>query len=86
MSQSRERLPYMDADEGRGLYTKYRVQRRLNPEKHRDCEYFVLDLHHDKFSIAALQAYADECEGEFPLLARDLRNKLSELWTEQVKP
>lgn len=44
--------------------------------KHAACPYFVLDLAHDKFAAPALRAYADACEAEFPLLARDIRNRL----------
>jgi hypothetical protein len=36
----------------------------------------VLDLKHDRFAGPALRAYADACEAEYPLLARDLRAKL----------
>lgn len=63
-----------------GIYNKFYVERtdgksRLG-EKHHECEYFVLDLTHDKFAKAALKAYADECENEYPLLAEDIRKKL----------
>ena len=63
-------------DKKSGLYNKYQVT-RLGDEtgKHAKCEYFVLDLVHDKFAPAALLTYADHCETEFPYLARDLRNK-----------
>lgn len=43
--------------------------------KHHDCDYFVLDLSHDKHAKVALLAYADSCELEHPLLAADLRAK-----------
>jgi len=61
-------------DAERGIYDKYRVQ-RLNDStnKHAECSYFVLDLVHDRHAKAALEAYADSCEAEFPELARDLR-------------
>lgn len=68
-------------DRYQGIYEKYRVKRvdgRSRPgEKHEHCEYFVLDLHpeHDPHARAALLAYADSCEKEFPRLARDLRLK-----------
>lgn len=45
--------------------------------KHYGCEYFVLDLAHDKFAAPALEAYADACEKEYPLLAADIRSKIS---------
>lgn len=60
-----------------GLYNKFNVTRTDGSSepggKHERCEYFVLDVTHDKHSHAALLAYADSCESEFPLLARDLR-------------
>ncbi|MES2341661.1 MAG: hypothetical protein V4597_08285 [Pseudomonadota bacterium] len=42
--------------------------------KHDGCNYFVLDVTHDKHADAALRAYADSCESEYPLLAADLRD------------
>ena len=69
------------ADQERGLYEKFIVRRMdgssSRGRKHADCEYFVLDLMHDKFAAAALKAYADACAEEFPLLAADLRRKLA---------
>lgn len=65
-----------DADTERGLYRKYRVERLSDPTgKHADCDYYVLDLVHDRFARAALRAYADACEAEFPALAADLRKR-----------
>ena len=64
-------------DPTRGLYNKFEVRRVDGSSepggKHHWCEYFVLDLTHDKHAGAALLAYADSCEAEYPLLARDLR-------------
>jgi hypothetical protein len=64
-------------DPKRGLYGKFKVERidgRSAPgEKHRDCQYFVLDLDHDKHAKAALRAYVKSCKKEFPALAMDLR-------------
>lgn len=60
-------------DRERGLYDKYHVERKEDPTgKHRDCNYFVLDLKHDKFAAAALRAYAWACASEYPDLARDI--------------
>lgn len=57
-----------------GIYKKYDVKRVDDPNnKHPDCEYFVLDLTHDKYAIPALIAYANACSKEFPALATDLR-------------
>jgi hypothetical protein len=65
-------------DRDRGLYEKYRVERTDGrADLHPDCQYFVLDLTHDKFAPPAIAAYADACEDEFPALARDLRAILS---------
>ena len=62
-----------------GLYQKYRCERLNNPtRKHTDCEYFVLDWKHDKFTIPAMIAYADACKKEFPELAKDLLRKIEQ--------
>lgn len=66
-----------DPDTDRGLYGKYRVERREDPTgKHDACSYFVLDLHHDEHARNALASYADSCESDYPLLAADLRRML----------
>lgn len=69
------------SDKNRGLYEKFLVERTdgrsKRGEKHFLCEYFVLDLDHDKFARMALEAYANACEFEFPVLAADLRKKLA---------
>jgi hypothetical protein len=66
-------------NKNRGLYGKFNVSRtdgKSEPgEEHYGCEYFVLDLWCDPHAIPALQAYAESCEHEYPLLARDLRAK-----------
>jgi hypothetical protein len=66
-------------DRARGLYNKFIVQRADGSDapggKHHGCEYFVLDVTHDKYAAAALRAYAEACATEYPLLARDLRFK-----------
>ena len=63
-----------------GLYNKFRVERTDGKsergEKHDNCEYFVLDLDHDKHSVKALKAYAKSCRKEFPKLAEDLERKV----------
>jgi hypothetical protein len=65
-------------DTKRGLYGKYKIERldgsSLPGGKHERCEYFVLDLEHDKHAKAALRAYAKSCAKEYPALARDLRD------------
>ena len=66
-------------DKTRGLYRKFSVERTdgtsMPGAKHFGCEYFVLDLNHDKHAAAALEAYASSCWEEYPLLADDLRRK-----------
>lgn len=63
-------------DKDRGLYGKFRVERvdgsSAPGQKHHNCQYFVLDLTHDKHAPAALRAYADSCKAEYPKLADDL--------------
>lgn len=67
-------------DQNRGLYHKFNIERTDGSSgpggKHEHCEYFVLDLTHDKHAMAALAAYADSCGQEYPALAADLRRKL----------
>lgn len=44
----------------KGLEQRYMVQHLGNPDKHRDCEYFVLDLTHDPLARRAAGLYAAE--------------------------
>lgn len=64
----------------RGLYEKFIVNRTDGTDqpggKHDGCEYFVLDLTHDKHAAAAIKAYIYSCRDEYPLLAEDLLQKL----------
>ncbi len=64
-------------DSTRGLYGKFvinRIDGTDSPgEKHDGCDYFVLDLVHDRHAKAAILAYAKSCVAEYPLLARDLQ-------------
>jgi len=68
----------MMGDKTKGLYGKFTIKRvdgkDAPGEKHYGCRYFVLDIDHDPHAKAALRAYADSCESEYPLLADDLRN------------
>lgn len=68
-------------DKTRGLYEKFKVERidgsSESGGKHEGCDYFVLDLTHDKHSLPALQAYITSCRNDYPLLAADLAEKLS---------
>lgn len=69
-------------DKTRGIYNKFDVRRTDGKsgfgEKHYGCEYFVLDLTHDKHAEEALRAYAESCAEEYPMLASDIMNKLNE--------
>lgn len=71
----------MSGDNDKGLYRKFHVYRADGSSdpggKHEHCEYFVLDLTHDKHAIPALRAYAESCKEEYPELAYDLMNKIS---------
>ncbi len=64
-----------------GLYNKFNVTRTDGQSapgrKHFCCDYFVLDVTHDPHAQAALKAYADSCEADYPLLAKDLRAKVT---------
>ncbi len=69
-------------DKTKGVYKKFKVTRTdgssRKGKKHNKCQYFVLDLHHDKFCRPALYAYAKACRKEFPELAADIREALAE--------
>ena len=67
-----------NGDTKRGLYGKYLVKRRDGSEKHKNCDYFVLDITHDKHARKALKAYIKSCKEEFPLLADDLNKRLGD--------
>lgn len=60
----------------KGLYEKFHVERTDGEsalgKKHDDCDYFILDLTHDKHAIPAIAAYAASCTTENALLAGDL--------------
>lgn len=70
--------PEYDPDRDRGLYRKFDV-RRTNPEsqaRHQDCDYFVLDLTHDRLAAEAIDAYERAADREgYHQLADDLRLK-----------
>lgn len=59
-----------------GIYNKFMVVRTDGQsapnQKHEKCDYFVLDLTHDKFARAAILAYAKACAAEYPALSKDL--------------
>jgi formylglycine-generating enzyme required for sulfatase activity len=59
-----------------GIYQKFNVTRTDGKDapggKHFGDEYFVLNLTTDKHALRALDAYADSCAEEYPVLATDL--------------
>lgn len=63
-------------DENRGIYRKFTVARTDGSSalggKHERCNYFVLDLDHDRFAVPALKAYARACRRTYPQLAHHL--------------
>jgi hypothetical protein len=75
-------LPERDtsrAAEQQGLFRKFSVTRADGSDqkggRHEGCEYFVLDVKHDKHAGAALLAYADSCKESHPELAKDMRDR-----------
>lgn len=73
-----ERSPLLPA-ERQGLFRKFNVSRVDGSDrpggKHHGCDYFVLDVTHDKHAKAALRAYADAVEPTHPVLAADMRKR-----------
>lgn len=57
------------------MYPKYHVE-KLNGKPVGPC--FVLEFD-DPHARAAVAAYADSCEGDYPALAADLRRTLAEI-------
>lgn len=64
-------------DRYRGLYQKYEIHRTDGSSepggKHDNCQYFVIDITHDKFAGHALMAYSKACYQELPVLSEELR-------------
>ena len=61
----------------KGLYDKFTVTRtdgqdKKKDDKHYRCDYFVLDLTHDKHAMVAIHAYAKSVIDEDVQLAIDL--------------
>ena len=67
----------MTDNKTRGIYNKFYVKRVDDTDcpggKHDGCDYFVLDATHDVYAMAAILAYADACEADYPKLAADIR-------------
>lgn len=74
-------LDKSDAD--RGLYAKFKVTRSdgssRKGRRHEGCSYYVLDLDHDPYSIAALLTYSDACAETFPALSDDIKRKVEQI-------
>lgn len=55
-----------------GVHKKFKVERTDGSSrkggKHEHCAYFVLDLEHDEYALAALSAYAEACRATHPEL------------------
>lgn len=71
-----------DPDRERGLYQKFMVE-RMNveaAERHKDCDFFVLDLQHDALALPAMEAYIKACrEHGYHKLAADLQQKIDDV-------
>lgn len=69
--------------EEQGLFRKFEVHRADGTDgpgcKHEGCRYFVLDLTHDAFAPAAMQAYAAACRDTHPQLAADIEAEFGAL-------
>lgn len=65
-----------------GLFRKFIVNRVDGSDrpsgKHFGCDYFVLDMDHDKHAPAALRAYAESCKHTHPELSKSLINRFGE--------
>lgn len=80
LPMTNDQLPERDptkTNAQQGLYGKFRIDRTDGSSapggKHHGCDYFVLDVTHDKHAQAALAAYADAAEATHPQLAADMR-------------
>jgi hypothetical protein len=67
----------------RGLYNKYKVERRDGRDSpggdKANARYFVLDLVNDPYAISAMMCYANNAKYDHPELAKDLFELLEEL-------
>ncbi len=67
------------------IYQVRRVDGECEPgKKHGACTFFVLDLECDKYARVALEAYASACEKEMPIVAEELRKRLSTKHTDPI--
>lgn len=66
-------------DKQRGMYHKFNVYRvRDGQQAEPVLNSFVLRIDRDPFAVAALEAYANACEAEYPALAKDIRTWILE--------
>lgn len=70
-------------DKRNRLQQKYYVERiderdRADGDRS-DSKYFVLDYVHDRYSIPALEAYAQACYRDYPNLSEEIRALVQEL-------
>lgn len=65
-------------NEALGLYFKFAVVRNDQNKRHKGCQYFPLDLIHDKHAVPAARAYAASVQVENLGLALDLYKKADE--------
>lgn len=65
------------------MFRKYELVRVDDGEDPPDAWYFVLRFgsRPDPYALKAIATYADECEGEYPKLAADLRAAITEATT-----
>ena len=81
MSEFPERDTSMPA-EAQGIFRKFEIRRVDGSDapggKHHGCRYFVLDMDHDPYAVAALAAYARACRDSHPALSGDLERWLAE--------
>ena len=77
------------SDKMQGMYDKFLVARNDHKDelgqKHYGCKYFVLDLTHDKYAMAAMLAYAKACRKEYPSLADDIEKMYENVAVEAAK-
>ena len=68
----------VDPDATRGLYSKYLLFKAGGDMEPVHDPFFVLSYTTDPHARAALAAYADSCEADYPQLAADLRRELDQ--------
>lgn len=86
-------MPYKQRDpsipaEQQGMFQKFYVTRTDGSSepggKHEHCNYFVLDLVHDKHAPDAMRAYATACASTHPILSAEIFKQFGEDETQKV--